>query len=168
MTFASDKTLEQLKLDTTRKFRVVEEYCEDLKVGDILTFVDYDKGDFYAEFRNTRGETEYINFDWLEYVERSKSDKYEVGDILVDSDGDYRRVLGYCGGEGGFATYIVSNYSRDKNSTSLKQVGCSRTRFDFDAMSLSLDIQEEEITELTLEEVAKLAGRDVKNIRIKE
>lgn len=173
MRFEAGKTIKELGIDTTKKFRIVNDYIEnyeELEIGDIFTLSSDDDSrcPYFRKVGEPKGEEYVLWLSELEYADRSKSDKYEVGDILVDSDGDCRRVLGYCGGEGDYATYALSEYNLNKDSDRMKECCSTRTRYQLNNMNLSLDIQEEPITELTLEEVAKLAGKDVKNIRIKE
>jgi len=84
---------------------------------------------------------------------------YEVGDIIVNEDGDTRKVLGICG-----ETVIISNRSNYNIAADLYTVHeIKDTGYKFKEQE-----QEEEIIELTLEDIAKLKGVDVSKIKIKK
>lgn len=84
--------------------------------------------------------------------------RYKQGDILVDEDGDKRKVLCVCG-----EVYIFSAYNN------FDIFGGSYTQKGLDDLGYKIYIEEpEELTELTLEEIAKKFKVDVSKLRIKE
>ncbi len=82
---------------------------------------------------------------------------YEVGDIIVNEDGDTRKVLGICG-----EVVIISNRSNYNIAADLYTV------HEIKDTGYKFKDQEQEIIELTLEDIAKLKGVDVSKIKIKK
>ena len=81
-------------------------------------------------------------------------DTLEVGDILVDTDGDTKKVLGICGLL--IFTSDFNNYNRPNGY---------HTKEGLIARCYTIKQDEPEVTEMTMEEVCKKLG---KNIRIKK
>lgn len=88
-------------------------------------------------------------------------DDLEEGDVIVEDDGDETMILGVCG-----KVYFIS-LANDFN----KADGSGWTLDELKADGYTLKQEEEEIvemTELTLDEVAKQLNIPVKNLRIKD
>lgn len=82
---------------------------------------------------------------------------YKQGDVLVDKDGNKRKILGVCG--------EVYHISRPDDFT---KYSVGYTKEDLDSWGYTLYTgTTEDIVEVTLEEVAKLKKVDVSKIRIK-
>jgi len=79
-------------------------------------------------------------------------DNLEVGDVLVDEDGDEQKILGMCD-----MVYFLSRFN-DFN----KADDCPRTLAELKGMSYKLKGVEEEEEELTMDELCKELGRTVK------
>jgi len=84
-------------------------------------------------------------------------DTYAVGDIIVNEDGGTRKVLGICG-----EVVIVSSSSSYNIAADLYTV------HEIKDTGYKFKEQDQEIIELTLEDIAKLKGVDVSKIKIKK
>lgn len=97
----------------------------------------------------------------LELIKENDMSKYNVNDILVDEDGDYRKVLGV----GNFGLELTTYHSTREEA---EQDNEFREYISFDDLGddgLRLD---DGIKEVTLDYIASKFGVDVKNIRVKE
>lgn len=102
----------------------------------------------------------YKDEDLLPY--KSKKDiadisTYEVGDILIDEDGDSNMVLG-----------IHNKLVFISGTQNYDTANSFHTVFELKKFGYKFKEQEEGIIELTLEDMAKLKGVDVSKIKIKE
>lgn len=83
-------------------------------------------------------------------------DNLEVGDVLLSASGE-RTVLAVCG------RLVFYSYADQPNSSSM-----FLTVEELKDKGFKVKSQESNIVEMTLEEVAKLKGVPVENLRIKE
>ncbi len=79
---------------------------------------------------------------------------YSQGDILVNKDGDKRKILGVCG-----EVYLMSLTNNFENYTS------GYTKYELDSLGYSLFT---EIKEYSMDEIAKSLGVYVKDLKIKK
>lgn len=92
MPFEPNKTIKELGIDTTRKFRVVDNFGSgDTKLGDIL-ILQKDDGSCNPYFTNLtqNNACSAIHLDGLEYatdVAADKPHKFKVGDIITINNG---------------------------------------------------------------------------------
>lgn len=108
-----------------------------------------------------------INTDYLEATSTIKNIKFldrtlddlEEGDVLVHQYGGPRKILGKCG-----EVYFLSEH----DDFSFFDVTMTMSDIKFHNYTLKQEESEEEITELTLEDVAKLANVSVEKLRIKD
>lgn len=91
----------------------------------------------------------------------------EVGD-LVKSQGYFRRVLAVLGGEGELRTYALSEVESSLASEGLKEYGAVKTAYDLALYGYTPHVDAPTTVEVTLEEIAKLKGVSVDQIRVKE
>jgi len=94
-TFEQDKNAEELGIDTTRRFVVVKG-DEDFDKGDILELPNDDETTYPYFKRISDGERHFMYWSSLAYADKTLRDM-EVGDIVIDEDGDEREVLAVCG-----------------------------------------------------------------------
>lgn len=114
---------------------------------------EYGRKDFYELYG-----FEIITLQQFKELQGLTTMRYKQGDILVNQNGNKRKVLGVCG-----EVYILSAY--DNFDIAYKFY----TQFELDDMGYKLYTEEpEDLTELTLEEVAKKFNVDVSKLRIKE
>lgn len=85
-----------------------------------------------------------------------------VGDYLLDDDDDKRRVLGVAGEMVFYSDYEDNSYDWETVE------GGSNTYQGMERRGWRLAISEDPVTELTMDEIAKKFGKDVKAIRIKK
>jgi len=88
----------------------------------------------------------------------------EVGDLVVETDGDYKRILAKGQENGELTAYLVSYSSEDKNSDDLKDASSWRTAHQLKENNYK-PVTEEETEELTVAQVCKELGRDIKIIK---
>jgi len=94
MTFAPNKTIKELGIDTSKKFRVMLE--GNFEVDDILEFVRDDDDDMPFFRRLSDGCVFCTRLANLSYAERTLRDM-QVGDIVVDIEGNEAMVLSVSG-----------------------------------------------------------------------
>lgn len=94
---------------------------------------------------------------WLEPVEKTL-ETLEKEDILVNSDGDYRKVLSVL--EEG-ELYAMSIYSKDLQSDNLKVAGGNYSLFDLQNLGFKPYIPETEV-EITIKKISKALDKTVK------
>lgn len=87
--------------------------------------------------------------------------KYNVNDILVDKDGDYRKVLGV----GNFGLELTTYHSTREE---VEQDNKFYAHISFDDLRDAGFRLDDGIKEVTLDDIANKFGVDVKNIRVKE
>lgn len=132
--------------------------CQNIKKGqradDFLGYqhswkIVYENEDFYD------GKEQVEN---LQFLPRTLDD-LEEGDVLICKDGQKKTVLGICG-----KVYMLSvDYDQD-----YVDAGFTLQEIKSRGYTLKQEESEEEITELTLEDVAKLANVPVEKLRIKD
>lgn len=86
-------------------------------------------------------------------------DNLEVGDILIDENGNERTILATCE-----KVHFLSAYGNKGFA------GRMYTALEIKEMNLTIkqEVPVEEVTELTLEEIAEKFGKDVTKIKIKK
>ena len=145
-------------MDIKKAFRngdkiIMLEDCGGIKKGEIHKVETNDNGLFITGNINERctglGHWKLATKDW---------DSLQVDDVLVDSNGDKRYILAVCG------RVIFLSYVDSKDIS-----GLYRTKEELIKSGYTiLQDEEEEIIELTLEEIADKFGVDVKLIKIKK
>ena len=149
-----------MKFKIGDKVELLEDYWSNRKKGDKFTITSREGG-----FTNDMDLYSCVSLDdpnvrmgvfgkRLKLAEKTLDD-LEVGDILLDSDGDEVKVLAICNEIIGISEY-------DDFDTFNKWLTISEIKNRF---TLKQDLTAK-ITELTLEDVAKLAGKDVSQIKI--
>lgn len=108
--------------------------------------------------KNERYDEEYSIAVNLKFIPRTLEDLVE-GDVVINSYGYEKKILGVCG-----KVYMMSV---SNNFDSLGDFLTIKDMREF-GYTLKQEDQEEEITELTLEDVANLANVPVEKLRIKD
>jgi len=93
--FEPNKNAEELGIDTTRRFVVVKGDSI-FNEGDILELPNDEETTCPYFKRISDGERHSMYWDSLAYADKTLRDM-EVGDIVIDEDGDEREVLAVCG-----------------------------------------------------------------------
>lgn len=153
--FEPNKNATELGIDITRKFRVVEDSCY-FKKGEVITLKKDD--DTLNPYFWKEDKSNYCPIHWssLEYADKDL-DNLEVGDVLVDTSGNEITVLGVLGQLIFLSKYSTQEYySGGYTVIQLKDYG------------FKLKCQEEEITELTIDQIAEKFGKDPSKIKIKK
>lgn len=146
-----------------------------IKVGDTVEYISF-RGEPVTgvvtrfedqKFRGTRvyadwsnGIKGFMTNDTVTLIKKGDSEmaKYKVGDILVDEDGDYYKVLGV--GNHGFE---LSDYCDEPDDGCLDNFDEYVKFDDMDGYT-----KHSELKEVTLEEIASKFGVDTSKLRIKE
>lgn len=111
----------------------------------------------FSGWGNTRGK-EVISFkDFKEQYEKEMG-MYKDGDILVDEYGDFKKVLK----DFGDGIYIMSEHADSPSCNELKRAGEIWTDFELEEDGYKLYNPEEDVLELTVEEVSNMYGKTVK------
>ena len=90
----------------------------------------------------------------------------EVGELVMDMDNerDYKTVLAKGQENGELTTYLLSGYSKNKNSEALRRVGDWYTVRQLREYNYE-PVIEEETKEMTVKEISKELGYEVKIIK---
>lgn len=94
-TFEAGKNAEELGIDLSRKLVVVtgnESFIE----GEIISLAENDNSNCPFFYKNNGDGDHCIHWDKLAYAENTW-DNLAVGDVLIDSAGRERTILGICG-----------------------------------------------------------------------
>lgn len=159
-TFAPNKNAEELKIDLSRKFVVVEGDAE-FKKGEILTLKNDDNTVIVSFWNEDKSVWHYMCWHQLAYAEEVKSwDNLEVGDILIDQNGEERAVLGISGED------VFFSYEDDHSKvlgygtkTILQSWGWTIRGVEAESWTVKSVKWNEE---MTLKEVCKELGREIK------
>lgn len=90
------------------------------------------------------------------------------GTLLKRTGSDYyRQVLAPIGGEGEMKVYQMSDWNPDKTHNDLKRADVAMTVFQLREIGYTIVDDSEEVV-VTMEEIAKLKGVKVSQIRVKE
>lgn len=89
----------------------------------------------------------------------------EEGEILVDKDGYFIRILGKFSGTGETELLAVSEVGEDSNSVNLKRMEEFTTVFELKEAGYKPYHPEAEVEEVTVEEVCKRLGKTIKIIK---
>jgi len=131
-------------------------FDEDMvKPGSVVTVEEIDRTDNTVTLVEDAYDKWYIP-EMLEPLTRTLEDLRE-GDVLVDGDDEERRVLGVCG-----KVYLLSV------SNHPDIYGCGYTVYEMEELGYTLKQPKEEIVELSMDEIAKLAGVPVERLKVKK
>ena len=145
-------------MDIKKAFRngdkiIMLEDCGGIKKGEIHKVETNDNGLFITGNINERctglGHWKLATKDW---------DSLQVDDVIVNEDGDKRYVFGVCG--------KIIFVSRENNYDAFSYFTTKQELIKINYTILQEE--EEEVRELTLEEIADKFGVDVKLIKIKK
>lgn len=85
--------------------------------------------------------------------------KYTQGQVLVDRDGDKKKILGVCG-----EVYILSRFwESDPADDQHERVAAFLTQFELDEQGYTL--LDETVEELTVEEISQRLGKTIKVVK---
>lgn len=157
--------MKELKFKAGQKVKVVSNPDPSIRpkramVGKVceIKYIDESRRRLYAVWDENKSIYWWFGESDLQAINRTLDD-LEVGDILVDDDGDETKVLGVLG-EVIFRSRI--------NEFGVFGIGYTVTELKDEGFKLKQEEQPEDTTELTLKEVADKFNIDVDKLRIKE
>ena len=98
-------------------------------------------------------------------MQKKTLENLEVGDLIVSKDYKYQRILAKGQENGELTAYLTSSRGEDKNSDDLKKAGAWYTAFELRKDGYKPATEDGEVEELTVAQVCKELGRDIKIIK---
>lgn len=120
--------------------------------------ITYGDDELFFKFHN---EEEISAKEFIKKYGGSIIDTLKVGDLLIDRDGDFRKVLAKVDG-----VVLISMCSSDKDDEELNMTRGWYTDYEFKQMDLSK--YEDKVTEVTMDEVARKFNVPVSQLKIKK